>query len=568
MALAVVTTTKKLKYYFQSHNMVVRTNQPLRKAIQRPKTSGRLVHWSIQLSVHDSRYEPRPTLKAQALADFVAEITPGKAEEFVPELVWKLHVDGALNEKGEGAGAILKGPKKVKMEYGVNIQFTASNNAAEYEALIAGLGLALEIQTKILKIYSDSQLVVNQVKGEYHAKEAGMIEYLEKVTKLLRQLEAQGGQWEIMQIPREENTDADAIAKSASELGDLFTKMQLKETLASPSIKKEAIMTIDEADSWMTPLIKYLDQGELLIDNVEAIRTIRKSANYSCHNGVLYRTSLNHPWSRCVSPKSGSSIHKKIHEGICAAHEGAVTIARKTMLQGYYWPTIKEDAKALVKKCDKGQRHDNVNHRPAVPKGSLESPCPFATWGIDIVGPFESGRNQMKFLIVAVEHFTKWVEVAPVSTITAARVEEFFKNEVICRFGIPHTIVADNGKTTPRKGTGETPIRLAYGTEAVIPVEIEGRRHQAGIRAVAYKKQAAKYHNRRINSREFQVGDLVLRNAEIGRGIAGVNKMQLNWEGPYIVEETTGKGAYKLKTMTGSMVPRYWNVEHLRKYYQ
>ncbi|XP_050233180.1 uncharacterized protein LOC126681671 [Mercurialis annua] len=104
---------------------------------------------------------------AQALADFLAEITPSEAEESVPELIWELHVIGTSNEKGAGAGAILKGLGKVKIEYGVNIQSAASKNAAEYEALIAGLGLALELKTEILKIYSDSQLVVNQVKGEY-----------------------------------------------------------------------------------------------------------------------------------------------------------------------------------------------------------------------------------------------------------------------------------------------------------------------------------------------------------------------------------------------------------------
>ncbi|XP_050238177.1 uncharacterized protein LOC126687665 [Mercurialis annua] len=262
------------------HNVVVRTNQPLRKAIQRLETSGRLVHWSIQLSEHDIRYEPRPTLKAQALADFVAKIT--------------------LGENRAGAGAILRGPGKVKIEYGVNIHFTASNNVAEYEALIAGLGLALEIKTEILKIYNN----LNQVKGEYQAKETGMIEYLEKVMTQLQQLETQGGQWEIIQIPREKNTEVDAIAKSASELGDLFTKMQLKETLESPSTREIEVMAIEEADSWMTPLIKYLDHGELPTDKTEAIRIIRKSANYSYHIGVLYRTSLTHPWSRCVLPQT------------------------------------------------------------------------------------------------------------------------------------------------------------------------------------------------------------------------------------------------------------------------
>ncbi|XP_050229225.1 uncharacterized protein LOC126678368 [Mercurialis annua] len=111
-------------------------------------------------------------------------------------------------------------------------------------------------------------------------------------------------------------------------------------------------MATNEVDSWMTPIIKYLDQGELPPDRIE----------------VLNRTSLTHPWARCVSTEIGNLILMEIHEGICEAHEGAVTIARKTMLQVYYWPTIKEDAKALVKNCDKCQRHDNSATDQQYPK--------------------------------------------------------------------------------------------------------------------------------------------------------------------------------------------------------
>ncbi|XP_050229184.1 uncharacterized protein LOC126678324 [Mercurialis annua] len=120
--------------------------------------------------------------------------------------------------------------------------------------------------------------------------------------------------------------------------------MKLKETLEQPSPE------------------------ELPPDDVEAIKIIRKSAKYSYYNEILYRPSLTHPWARSFLAESGSQVLKEIHEGICGAHKGAVTIARKIMLQGYYWLTIKEDAKTLVKKYDKCQRHDNVAHRPEYPR--------------------------------------------------------------------------------------------------------------------------------------------------------------------------------------------------------
>ena len=98
--------------------------------------------------------------------------------EATPENTWTLHVDGASNEQGSGAGLILKSPEGVMAEYALRFSFKTSNNQAEYEALIAGLRIAKDLKVEKLRAYSDSQLVVEQTKGEFEAKDPVMAKYL------------------------------------------------------------------------------------------------------------------------------------------------------------------------------------------------------------------------------------------------------------------------------------------------------------------------------------------------------------------------------------------------------
>ena len=95
------------------------------------------------------------------------------------------------------------------------------------------------------------------------------------------------------------------------------------------------------------------------------------------------------------------------------------------------------DARELVKECDKCQRFGNVQHLPAEKLMTISSPWPFAQWGIDIVDPLPQGKGQVKFLLVAIDYFTNWVEAEALATITEARIHNFVWKSIICRFGIP-----------------------------------------------------------------------------------------------------------------------------------
>ncbi|XP_072056333.1 uncharacterized protein [Arachis hypogaea] len=137
LAYALVFSARRLRPYFQSHTIKVRTSQPLRQILARPELAGRLIKWSIELSEFDIQYQPRSSVKSQYLADFVAEFTGSSPNEDTEN--WVLFVDGASNPQGSGAGILLQNPKGVIIEHSLRFSFKASNNQAEYEALIAGL---------------------------------------------------------------------------------------------------------------------------------------------------------------------------------------------------------------------------------------------------------------------------------------------------------------------------------------------------------------------------------------------------------------------------------------------
>ena len=129
-----------------------------------------------------------------------------------PHSSWKIFVDGSSNENGSRAGIILISPEGHRFHSALRFGFKAYNNEAEYEALLAGLRVASELKVNSVQCFSDSQLVVNQVLGEYQARGAKMAAYLAKVKVELSAF----GRGSIEQIPREQNANADALAKLAT----------------------------------------------------------------------------------------------------------------------------------------------------------------------------------------------------------------------------------------------------------------------------------------------------------------------------------------------------------------
>ena len=190
LILALVTAARKLRPYFHAHTIEVPTEYPMKQVLHKPETSGRLMKWAIDLSEFDIIYKPKTAIKGQVLADFVMKFTsaePAENAQTMTDLpIWKLSVDGASNAQGSGAGLILTSPEGIDIEYTLRFGFQASNNEAEYEAVIAGFILAHSLEVDQLEVCSDSQLVVRQIEDTYEAKSGRMILYLQKVRDLLK----------------------------------------------------------------------------------------------------------------------------------------------------------------------------------------------------------------------------------------------------------------------------------------------------------------------------------------------------------------------------------------------
>ncbi|RDX93897.1 rnhA, partial [Mucuna pruriens] len=209
--LALVIASRRLRPYFQGHLIIMRMNLPIKQVLRKPDLAGKMVAWSVQLSEFDISYESRGHIRAQALAEFVTKMTTGSLEAKISGR-WLLLVDKASNQVGSGTRVILEGPNGVLIEQSLHFEFKASNNQAEYEALLAGIGLAKELEAKVLTAKSDSKLITRQVNGEYQDRDPQLVKYLDKTTKLAAAFE----KFTLHYVPREQNKRADLLSKLAT----------------------------------------------------------------------------------------------------------------------------------------------------------------------------------------------------------------------------------------------------------------------------------------------------------------------------------------------------------------
>ena len=192
--------------------------------------------WAIELSEFDIKYKPKTTIKGHILAYFVMEFTSvelAEANQTTPDLpIWRLSVDGAANAQGSGVGLILTSSEGIDIEYALRFGFQASNNEAEYEAVIAGLNLTHSMEVDKLEVCNDSQLVVKQIEDSYEARGEKMILHLKKVRELLKKFV----RVQVRHIPRAENLRADALVKLATASQEDLNRLTPVEHLSEPSV--------------------------------------------------------------------------------------------------------------------------------------------------------------------------------------------------------------------------------------------------------------------------------------------------------------------------------------------
>ncbi|GJX84004.1 reverse transcriptase domain-containing protein [Tanacetum coccineum] len=293
MLLGYKVSTRGLKVCPDKVDAVLSLPSP--RTLRGPEVNYTSMEKLVLALVHASKHLKRPkvSIKGQILADFIVERPEEESldtlmgeEEELPK-PWILFTDESSCTDGSGAGLILTNPEGMEFTYALRFRFNATNNEAEYEALIAGLKIAELMGVKNLQANVDSRLVANQVNGTYVAKETNMVRYLEKVKTLTSSFKA----FSIKQVPRSENKKADALSKITSTSFAHLSKQVLVEELKERSISTVEVLAVveEEGDTWMTPIFKYLMDGTLPIEVKKARAVKRKSLHFSIINGTLYK---------------------------------------------------------------------------------------------------------------------------------------------------------------------------------------------------------------------------------------------------------------------------------------
>ena len=219
---------------------------------------------------------------------------------------------------------MLLSPEGDKIECMVRLDFPTTNNEAEYEALAVRLDLTKAAGVTNVVIHYDSQVVTNQVNGDYECKGERMKKYLEQVKRRVDNLQAK-----IVQIPRGENDQADCLAKVASVEYVVVPDNVLSFVQLSLLIDLVDVQELDYENNWTTRLVSHLKNG-VLPDGKGAVRKLKvQAARFVLIKNVLYKRGFFCPYLRCLGPKKANYVMREVHEGICGNHSRSRLLVHK-----------------------------------------------------------------------------------------------------------------------------------------------------------------------------------------------------------------------------------------------
>jgi ribonuclease HI len=275
------------------HPIIVVNEAPLSNILNNPSTIGHVSLWRIELSPLDITYEKRKAIKSQILPDFIAEWLELQSTG-PPDLssVWTMYFDGSKRIQGAGAGVVLISPQGDKLKYILRMSFPqASNNEAEYEALLHGMKMAKACGATRLKIFGDSNLVVQQVMNRCNTINDNMMAY----KNLYHYLKGTFDGCEVLHVSRNSNEESDNLANIGSQClpisSGVFWEEIVERSIKSvknstpavdsgagakngeTTLEPEEVMMIEEA--WMQPYLEYMINKKLPEDAVEAKRITR-----------------------------------------------------------------------------------------------------------------------------------------------------------------------------------------------------------------------------------------------------------------------------------------------------
>jgi hypothetical protein len=194
------------------------------------------------------------------------------------------------------------------------------------------------------------------------------------------------------------------------------------ETIKAPSVEllERAVLAISpvHSEDWRTEIISFLQGNCFSDDEVYNKRMEARTRPYAIIEGELYKRRVCSPLLKCLSRTEGIELMKEIHAGFCGSHIGSRPLLGKVFKQGFYWPKAASDAADLVQKCENCKKCARDQKQPSSLTQLIQPTWPLQRWGLDLLGPLSPAQGNLKYVVVAVEYFSKWIEAKPLATIT------------------------------------------------------------------------------------------------------------------------------------------------------
>jgi hypothetical protein len=173
------------------------------------------------------------------------------------------------------------------------------------------------------------------------------------------------------------------------------------------------------AEDWRAKYIAWMDRGELPSDRSEARRIARMAKTFTLIDGEVYKRAALGVLQQCIPIAQGRELLLDIHAGVCGHHAAPRTLVGNVFRQDFYWPTAVADVRHIVRTCEGCQFYARKTNLPAHALQTIPITWPFAVWGLDIVGPLQKAPGGYTHLLVAIDKFSKWVEVCPITNLRA-----------------------------------------------------------------------------------------------------------------------------------------------------
>jgi len=321
-----------------------------------------------------------------------------------------------------------------------------------------------------------------------------------------------------------------------------------------------------DGNLWYIDVIKYLEAGEYL-EKATSIqkKTIRRMENNFFLNGeVLYKKTPDLALLRCVDAAEAIKLLEEMHTGVCGTYMNGFTLPKKILRAGYFWMTMENDCGRFVQKCHKCQVHGSPCEQFKITHRNSTAYRPQMNGAVEA-----ANKNIKRILRKMIDNYKCWHE------------------------NLPYALLGY--RTTIRTSTGATPYLLVYGTEAVIPAEVEipslriiqeaglsdaewvrdryeqlalidEKRMSAVCHGQLYQQRMTRAFNKKVRVRTFEVGQLVLKRI-FPHQDEYKGKFAPNWQGPYVVHKVLPRGALVLAEMDGRVWRKAINSDAVKRYY-